>query len=265
MTPTRAKLHSGLYQRLIWLLLLAVLWQLLAFMVRDARIFPGIDHIATKSFPGLAAFEGSQDNALVAVRILAWHSLITIGRILVGLVVGTIAGLLVGFGIHFLRPLRNVNLTLLTLIRAVPLFALIPLFLFWFGGGEFGVYAYISFGVFIIIATNTYEALCNIPPGFVLQSKLLGADRLQTFSTVHFFAIQPEMVAAFRNVVGYSWAFSLGAEYLSSANGLGYIVYQSYIYADTGKLLLLACLYGLFGIASYRALQYFLQGLVKWS
>ncbi|PWU00340.1 MAG: hypothetical protein C5B53_04225 [Candidatus Melainabacteria bacterium] len=265
MTPPRAKGHSAAFERLIWILALGVLWQLLALMVRDVRIFPGIDYIATKSLPGLAVFEGTQDNALVAVLMLGRNSLITIGRILVGLIVGTITGLVAGFGIHFLRPLRNVNLTLLVLIRAVPLFALIPLFLFWFGGSEFGVYAYISFGVFIIIATNTYEALCNIPPGYVIQSKILGADRFQTFSTVRFYAIQPEMVAAFRNVVGYSWAFSLGAEYLSSANGLGYLVYQSYIYADIGKLILLACLYGLYGVASYRMLQYLSHRLVKWS
>jgi ABC-type nitrate/sulfonate/bicarbonate transport system permease component len=152
----------------------------------------------------------------------------------------------------------------LTAMRSVPLFALIPLFLYWFGGKETGIFVYMVFSISVIIATSAYEAVCNVPSDYVNQAYLLGATRLQIFQTVYFRAIGPEMVGSLRNVLGLSWAFSLGAEYLSANSGLGYLVYQSYLYSDMGKLMVFVILYGIYGVTSYLVADRLLYSLRSW-
>ena len=72
------------------------------------------------------------------------------------------------------------------------------------------------------------------------------------FRTVYAYATMPELTGSLRNVIGLCWAFSLGAEYLAADSGLGYLVYQSYLYADMGKMIVLAVLYAVLGIISYN-------------
>ena len=126
------------------------------------------------------------------------------------------------------------------------------------------MYLYISFAVTVIVATNAYEAVSNVPPDYAYQSQLLGASRLQVFTTVYMPAIGPEMIGSLRNVLGLAWAFTLGAEYLSASSGLGYLVYQSYIYSDMGKLIVFALLYGFYGILGYFLANRVLFGLRRW-
>ncbi len=239
-----------------------LIWQAIATLIPSS--IPSPINIVTHSLPSLAAFGGEDENYGKALLLIGHHSGITLSRILIGLLIGTAFGVTTGMAIHLFKPARSGNAILLGLVRSIPLFALIPLFLYWFGGTELSVYAYISFGVFVVMATSAYEALCNVSPNLIRQAELLGANPLQVFGTVHLFAIQPEMAAAFRTVVGLSWAFSLGAEYLSSTSGLGYLVFQSYLYADMGKLIVLASIYGCYGIVSYALCERLFHSALKW-
>jgi ABC-type nitrate/sulfonate/bicarbonate transport system permease component len=242
-----------------------VIWQIFSLAIHDSRLFPGIDYVTLHSLPSISAFAGdSKENYATAFNVIAVHSGYTFLRLSCGLLLGTFVGVMVGLSIHFFRRLHNANVLALSAVRSVPLFALIPLFLYWFGGKEVGIYIYITFAVSIIISTSTYEAVCNVPSDYADQAYLLGANRLQVFRTVFAYAIGPEMTGSLRNVLGLSWAFALGAEYLSASSGLGYLVYQSYLYSDMGKLMVFAILYGIYGICGYVLADRLLYGLRHW-
>ena len=133
----------------------------------------------------------------------------------------------------------------------MPLFSLVPLFTYWFSGREIGIVSYVIVAVFLMVAVASSEATANVPLRFVWQAALAGAGPFVTVRTVIFPAIVPEMVLTFRWVIGMSWAFTLGAEYLAShSSGLGFLAYQSYLYADIGKLIVLAAVYAVLGGAS---------------
>jgi ABC-type nitrate/sulfonate/bicarbonate transport system permease component len=251
--------------RLVAALSLVALWQLAAWFVAEPKLLPDFRYIFSYSLPSIAIFSGYPEGSLAgAVRTLLYHGCYTLLRVVVGLSVGTLAGLLVGLGIHFFRRSSSGQALLLSTVRTVPLFALIPLFLYWFGGQEIGIYVYISFSVFVVVATNTHDAVLNVPPAYIQQALLLGATRYQVFRTVVFYAIQPQMIASLRNVIGLCWAFSLGAEYLSARTGIGYLLYQSYLYADMGKLLVFALLYATLGVSSFVLTKRAVDSLRRW-
>jgi ABC-type nitrate/sulfonate/bicarbonate transport system permease component len=232
------------------LLLLATLlagWQIVASAIGNPKLFPGVIYIATVSFPSLANFGGSEGWS-GALSVVVYHSAITLARIAVALPIGMAAGTLLALSVYFFRSVRTGSATVVRVIQAVPLFALIPLFLQWFGGDEKGVILYIAVAVGVVASGNAYIAVRNLRPEYAFQARLNGASRLKVFTTVYLAGIQPEMVASFRTALSFSWAFSLGAEYLTSGSGLGSLVYQSYLYSDSGKLIVLGVVYGLYGI-----------------
>lgn len=258
-TVRRARLRLGVALSLV------ALWEITARVVAEPKLFPDFRYIFTYSLPSIAIFSGYPEGSLAgAARTLLYHGGYTLLRVVVGLGVGTVTGLLAGLGAHFFRRSSSGQALLLSVVRTVPLFALIPLFLHWFGGQEVGIYVYISFSVFVVVATNTYDAALNVPPTYLQQALLLGATRFQIFRTVIFYAIQPQMIASLRNVIGLCWAFSLGAEYLSAGTGIGYLLYQSYLYADMGKLLVFAMLYAALGVSSFVLTKQALGSLRRW-
>jgi sulfonate transport system permease protein len=180
-------------------------------------------------------------------------------------VLGFIGGTFAGFAIHYLKPTAKGNALFLTALRSVPLFALIPLFVYWFAGHEGGVWGYIAFATFIIVASGVYQAVFNVPRKYLVQSHLLGASEMDQFRTVIVNAIIPEMVGTIRNVLGLSWAFSLGAEYTATTSGLGYLVYQSYLYADMGKLIALASVYSFCALLVFAVWNKMATHLTRWA
>lgn len=245
-------------------LILLVVWEIAAFFINNSQLFPHIHQILLISFPSISRFSGHKDSCVLACLTILSHSLTTLMRIVVGTLMGMSVGLITGLSMHFFLRSQKANALILTIMRTIPLFALIPLFLHWFGGKAIGIYLYIAFAVFVIIATNTYEAVFNVPKEYINQSRVLGSTKFHTFRTVIFFAIQPEMIASLRNVIGLSWAFSLGAEYLAARSGLGYLLYQSYLYADMGKLIIFAVVYSVYGMLSFLLIRRFLVFPRKW-
>lgn len=245
-------------------LALAGVWQLLAVLKSDERLFPNIGIILAKALPGFATFSGALPNYRGAAAVIAVHSAATIIRIFAGVGGGTVLGLLAAVGIHLFRRGARANVVILHAVRAVPLIGLIPLFVYWFGSRIVGVYCYIAFGAFIVIATTSYQAIADVPPNYDDQARLLGAARLRRILTVHLFAIQPQLWLALRDVLGLAWAFSLGAEYISAESGLGYLVYQSYLYSDMGKLVILAAVYIAYGYVTYLIANVVIDRLTVW-
>jgi ABC-type nitrate/sulfonate/bicarbonate transport system permease component len=247
------------------LLTLGLVWQLAAWRIANPTLLPGIDHIFRSSLPSLAIFSGYSEGSFVGgVYTLLIHTYYTLIRVVISLTCGSVVGLITGMSMHYFRRSQRGYALLLAIIRAVPLFSLIPLFLYWFGGGEIGIYLYICFSVFIVIATNTYEAVLNVPPAYIHHASLLGATRFQIFKTVVVFAIQPQLIGGLRNVIGLCWAFSLGAEYLSAHTGIGYLLYQSYLYSDMGKIVVIAALYAILGMLSFIFTGRLLATLRRW-
>lgn len=251
--------------RLGSLVVLVLGWEILAHVKGDLRLYPPIEHLFAVSLPSLGVFSSSSDAGYgTALSVLLIHSAITVARIVGALILGTPLGMGLGLLTHHLRGSGPLPVMTLTIIRSIPLLALIPLFAFWFGSSPFGIFAYIVFGVLVVISWDTYEAAANLSLVHVQQAKLLGGSRPFIIRTVYLPGIRPALVGSIRNVLGLSWALALGAEYVSATSGLGYIAYQSYLYSDMGKLGILALIYVAFGFGTFTFAKRFTSTMLPW-
>jgi len=230
-------------------LAMLIIWECVASLVGNPRLAPHSWQLLTLSLPSFALFNGDiQIGYLNSFKILIGSALITITRALAGLVIGGIAGVLIGLTAHFYQDQRKSQKILLSMIRSAPLFSLLPLWLYWFTGNQAGIVSYISFAVFVFMATSCFEAILDVSQSYIWQAQLLGANRKQIFIGILLPAIAPSLAKSFRWIIGLLMAFSLGAEYLSSdSSGLGWLVYRCYVYSNCGQLLILCAIYALLG------------------
>lgn len=240
-------------------------WEYTAKMINDSRLIPTLSYVVTVSLPSISLMMGAiLPNTRDAVMLLGTQTAITLWHSVVGLVIGGIVGVFCGLVLPVISRWQSSQNLSLVVIRSIPVFALIPLFLFWFSGSSSAVYLYISFSVATIIGTNVYETVVKIQPMYAKRKQIFSLGWYRYVSSILFWAIQPQLAGSIRNTVGVVWALSLGAEFLAGQQGLGYLVFQSYMWADMGKLIVVSLVYSLLGILSFFFVNKWSQYTKRW-
>lgn len=168
---------------------------------------------------------------------------------LVGFVIGSSFGTLMGLCMSYSRFLREVFGGLLDFVRPIPIFALIPLFVLWFGIGIAPQIALIALGTSIIMGVTTIEATRNVPPVYVRAALMLGANRRTIFRTVVVPWIFPHLLGALRVAAAASWGLDVAAELMGAQSGLGYIMIVRQQYLDTAGIIVVVLIYSLLALA----------------
>ena len=241
------------------ILALVILWETFAFGMRNPRVAPHIPELITVSFPSFSLFSGVREpDGLAAAILLIRASFATLCRVFLGFAFGTLLGLALG-AVPFLLPgQRRSSKWLLAALRSIPLFALLPLWVYWFSGSEFGIISYITFAVAVFIGTGVYEGMAQTPRHWLNHATVLKASSLFAFKHIILPGALPAILHQVYWVSGLLPAFCLGAEYTGSAlSGLGGITYQSYLYANVGQLLILALIYLFLGLTIRRLVYTF--------
>jgi sulfonate transport system permease protein len=240
--------HASLLLRLLSVVLILAAWTLGARYVaghyRNPEVLLPSPYTVAHDFSGVAVFRGPGTPLTVSntIYVIASNTFTSFERILAGLLIGSILGVGIGLVLGWGRRVRAIVEAPLMLIRTIPLLALIPLFLTWFGGTDRGIISYIAFAVFAMLLINTLEAVRNVPPAVQLYARTLGASKLRVYRTVVIPAIVPEMVGGIRVMLGLSWAILLAGEYLGAQSGIGYILIQAQQYSYTSRMVLIVLL-----------------------
>ncbi len=185
--------------------------------------------------------------------------------VLLGLVIGTPPGLVVGLAFGYSRLVRDLLEFTLDAIRPTPLLALLPLFLLWFGSDPSTGIALIAFGVFLILTIQVTEAVRNVPHIYVRASLTTGASRLHIYRTVVVPAILPHMMAGFRLAVVVSWGLVVAAEFMGAGVGLGWLMIGRSRYLDNAGILVIVFIFAALAILSDFLLRSAAKRFTRWS
>ena len=161
-----------------------------------------------------------------------------------GIILGVGTGLLLG-----ISPLvREISLPPILLLRTIPIMALIPLFLFWFGTREIGIIIFVIFAVFSIMIVSTLEAIRNVPKILLHHAQCLGATKVQVYRTVVIPYILPALNGSIRVILGISFALVLAGELLATDKGLGWLMILSERYLQTGRMMVIVIIFIIYAI-----------------
>lgn len=247
-------------------------WELGALYMRSTNprgemIFPSWATVLTDSvrqFEVFLPFGVAGSGYSAAAQVLFEHSLVTAQRVLVGTTCGIVAGIGVGLLMAYSTTIRDLSSATIQVLRTIPLLALIPLFVLWFGGREVGMYLFIAFAVFVMIVISTYHAALNVPSAPARFARTMGASRAQMFRAVVVPGLLPELSASVRVVVALSWSFALGAEFTGAQEGLGFLMIQSERSGFLGRVIVVTALFTLYAVVVDQILVQLRGRLLRW-
>ena len=206
----------------------------------------------------LEAFAGMKNFVIQAIFF-------SLGLTLTGFVIGMIAGMLLGLGIAYSKNFMETVGPILEFTRPVPVFALIPLLLLWFGVGIMPQILLIVLGVSMVLGVSTYEAVRNMPVVYIRAAQNLGASKLQIFRTVVLPYIVPHLIGAIRVGAATSWGLNVAAEFMGAQIGLGYHMIIQQIYLNTAGIIAIVIIYSVLAIGLDRIIQRIELKLTHWT
>lgn len=131
--------------------------------------------------------------------------------------VGLLLGLLLG-----LSPLaRDALDPVLNALRAVPLFAWLPLALVWFGIGEGAARALIFVGALWPVVVAVGDSTARVPRSYVETASMLGTPRRQLWRRVYLPSALPEVVTGLRLSLTLAWTCVIVGELSGTTLGVG--------------------------------------------
>ena len=244
------------YLKIVGVFLLLLSYELFAWYVyldnpRFAnKMFPRLEYIFLTSYPEFATYYGMEQgligfrkNFIQASIVLFDSSLITLFRLFLGVGAGIILGVATGLILGISSLVREISLPPILLLRTIPIMALIPLFLFWFGTREIGIIIFVIFAVFSIMIVSTLEAIRNVPKILLHHAQCLGATKMQSYKTVVIPYILPALNGSIRVILGISFALVLAGELLATDRGLGWLMILSERYLQTGRLMVIVIIF----------------------
>lgn len=255
-------------------------WEVAAHLVppsqiKGSPIVPSLEFIWTDTLKSLSGSwtvhmwapnpaEGGRETYLGAVLAIGYHSYHTLVRVLLGLLIGGVLGVLCGFFVSYSRLVRWVAWGPLNFLRMVPLLAAIPLFAFWLGANTRGTTTFIALGVWVLLSIATMNAIGNVANYYAESARTLGASRMQTYLRVIIPGALPELRTALLLSAGLSWSMGVGSEYIGLRTGLGSIMASAEATANTGRMILMAVLIVGYALLTFALLNALFSRMVHW-
>lgn len=189
----------------------------------------------------------------------------TVALTLIGFFIGTISGIIIGLLLAYSFRIRNLFGGVFEALRPVPVFALIPLFILWFGLGTTPQIILVAFGTFVVLVVTTLEAIRNVSPVYVKAALNLGASRSFIYRTVIVPSITPHLVGAVRVSAAASWGLGVAAEFIGAQDGLGYLMLNRQTFLDTAGILVIVVIYSLIAFLFDTLIRIGQQRLLRWT
>jgi sulfonate transport system permease protein len=187
---------------------------------------------------------------LAASGELYHHFWASFKRAAIGLLIGGSIGFLLGFITGLSRLAQDLLDSSIQMVRNVPLLALIPLVILWFGIGEEGKIFLVALAVFFPIYLNTFHGLRSVDKDLIEMGRTYGLSRLGLFREVILPGALPSILVGLRMSLGYMWLFLVVAETISSSEGIGYMTMNAREFLQTDVMVLGIAFYALLGKTS---------------
>lgn len=185
-------------------------------------------------------------------------------RVFLGVSLGIVAAVPVGFVLGWYRTVRTFIEPLVNFFRALPPIALIPLVIVYFGVDEVAKVVILFYASFFAGVIVMYEGIAQISPIYVRVAKTLGARDAEIFLKVIVPLTVPHMLTALRVALGVAWATLVASELIAAQRGLGSLIQNAASFFQLDIIYLGIVCIGFIALAMDLALRFVAKRLVAW-
>jgi sulfonate transport system permease protein len=233
------RVWASRWTRFLGPLLILAIWQLAV----------SVGHMHADELPSPANV-WKTGRQLTANGTLTTALLVSLRRVALGLLLGVT----IGGGLALLSGLSLVGERLIDpvmhMFRTMPVLALLPLFVLWFGIGEKAKVFLIGWAVIFPIYINLYAGVRSVDEKLVTAGKVLGLSRWGLIRHVILPGAWPQFLTGLRLALGVSWLVLVAAEEINATSGLGYLIINAQNLLETNVIFVGLIVYSLLGLTT---------------
>lgn len=167
---------------------------------------------------------------------------------------GLLLGVSIGGALALLSGLSLIGERLIDpvmhMFRTMPVLALLPLFVLWFGIGERAKVFLIAWAVIFPIYINLYAGIRSVDEKLVSAGRVLGLGRWGLIRQVILPGALPQFLTGLRLALGVCWLVLVAAEEINATSGLGYLITNAQNLLETNVIFVGLIVYSLLGLAT---------------
>lgn len=235
----------------IGLIIVLITWQVFNWFL-DPRIIPS--PLNTLKVFGSLLLSGE----------LFIHTVFSLYRLLVAVVMALIIGLATGIVMGLNKSIEKVIAPLVYILFPVPKAALLPIIFVIFGLGDISKIILIWLILYFQIVLAVYDAVKNISEDVFLSARTLNLTKKELYKHIVLPAILPEVLSALRTSVGIGIAVLFFAETYATNKGLGYFIMNHWSLLNYEEMYSGIILLGGIGYVIFSSIDYLKYKFVKW-
>ncbi len=153
--------------------------------------------------------------------LLMVHTRVTLIAVLSGLALAVLIAFILAVAMDRWKPLKQALYPVLVISQAVPIFALAPLMLIWFGVGILPKVLIVALVCFFPLAVNLVEGFSQVDPEAIDLMQTMQANRWMIMSSVQLPFAMPFFFSGLKIAATYSVLGAIIGEWLAARAGLG--------------------------------------------
>jgi sulfonate transport system permease protein len=253
----RRRANRGWY-RLVTPVAVVLLWQL----VGSTRLIP-----AQKLPPPTTVWHTAVSLITTdspAYGTLQGAMLVSLQRMAIGFTVGAVAAIALALVAGLSRLGENAVDPLLQILRTLPLFGLIPVFIVWFGIGELPKIILIALGAAIPLYLNTFAGIRGVDARLAEAGQTLGLRRTEMIRHVILPGALPQALVGLRQSLGVAWLALVVAEQVNANAGIGFIISQATQFLRNDVILVALLVYAVLGLLTDALVRLLERKALAW-
>jgi NitT/TauT family transport system permease protein len=162
-----------------------------------------------------------QDGSLVS------DTAVTGMETILGFILGNIIGTLLGLSLWYSRFVSQVVQPFIVALGSIPIIALAPIMIIWFGTELASKVAMATLSVVAVALATSYKGAMSVDSDQVNLMRTLGAAKRHIFVKLVVPASLGDIFAGLRMTVGFALVGAIIGEFMSSREGLGHAIFKA--------------------------------------
>jgi len=189
---------------------------------------------------------------------------VSLRRAAIGLALGLTAGVITGILGGLLRTGEFLFNGVIQIFNTIPLLAVLPVMIVWFGIDEMPKVLVIAFGAFVPMYLNLFAAIRGVDQRLIEMARTTGAGTWRLVTRVLVPGALPGFLVGLRFSLAYSILGLVAAETINADKGLGFMITQGETYLQTNQVYVGLVIYSMLGLLADQLVRTLERVLLRW-
>lgn len=195
---------------------------------------------------------------------LLWHAGITLLEAVIGCLIGSFLGGLLGTAFAYSRLLARGLLPFVIAANTIPVVAIAPIIILWFGHGIESKIAVTTFLCFFPLALNMMKGLQSYDRLIMDVFHVAAATPVQRFFKMRLQSALPYIFVGIKINVSFSVIGAIVAEFVQADRGLGFVIMTTYRTLNMPRLWAALIISALIGMIFFAIVSVIERFVIPW-